>query len=650
MCGICGFIAGNKRETTDWKQMLNRMTRVLIHRGPDVDGHYCTETGSSIVGLGHRRLSIIDLSEKASQPMSNEDDSVVVVFNGEIYNYKELTGQLKKKGHIFKSQSDTETIIHLYEDLGDQCVNSLDGMFAFALWDKKRERLLLARDRMGIKPLFYLLKEGNFYFASEIKALLLLEGVSREIDFRAVDYYITYGYIPGFRTIFKDIKKLPPASCLSFKNRQMKIKPYWSIQYLEKNNSSENELMDGLFNTFETAIERHLVSDVPVGAFLSGGLDSSIVVALMNRVGGKKIDTFSLGYESGGKDELDYAALVADYYRTNHHEFRLDPEVTQILPELLWHLDEPFFDNSIIPTYYISKLAKKNIKVVLSGDGGDEIFGGYEWTRRQQYHIAYKALPVFIRKTLGKLASGTGPEDDYGTHLTTRARRFLGDLNKDVEAGFLRRTSVSYAFRRMLYSHRFKEELGDFDGSEYQSMLFSEAGVMDDREKMLYVDTMSFLPDDCLFKVDRMSMAHGLEVRVPFLDRELVEFAARIPFDYKIRGLTSKYILKKTFSKYLPKKILKQRKQGFTIPISAWLRGGLGDLAGSILLSDSLEKRGLFRRDVLKWMLKEHRNGTQEFGHRIWSIVVFETWARLFLDMKIDDKPDMTLSNIASSS
>ena len=394
------------------------------------------------------------------------------------------------------------------------------------------------------------------------------------------------------------------------------------------------------------AIKRHLVSDVPVGAFLSGGLDSSIIVALTSRVGGKTVDTFSLGYKSGGKDELAYAGLVADYYRTNHHEFRIDPKMMQILPELLWHLDEPFFDNSIIPAYYISKLARKNIKVALSGDGGDEIFGGYEWTRRHQYQMAYNAFPGFIRKSFDKLNSGTGLENDYGTSLRTRAWRFLGDLNEDMETGFLRRTSVSYSFRRTLYSRALKDELGSFDASDYQRQLFREPKVLDDREKMLYVDTMSFLPHDCLFKVDRMSMAHGLEVRVPFLDRELVEFMARIPFQYKIRGLTSKYILKKTFSRYLPKKILKQRKQGFTIPISAWLRGEFGDLAGKILLSDSLEKRGLFEKKFLKWMLKEHTKGTQEFGHRIWSLVVFETWARLFLDMSINDKPQMTLADI----
>ena len=647
MCGICGFITGNQNGVEGWPQTLMRMTNILAHRGPDLDGHYCTDSGGLIIGLGHRRLSIIDLSEKAGQPMENEDGSVIVVFNGEIYNYKELTKGLKERGHVFKSHSDTEAIVHLYEELGEKCIDRLDGMFAFALWDKKNRRLLLARDRIGIKPLFYAFKGGNLYFASEIKALLPLDDISRQMDFQSLDYYFTYGYIPGAHTIFRDIRKLPPASCLIFEAGQYKVTQYWSIQYLPKYHHPLDELMEGLVNRFEASVRRHLVSDVPVGAFLSGGLDSSVIVALMSRVGGKTLDTFSLGYGSGGKDELGYAQLVADHYGTNHHEFRVDPEMTQILPDLLWHLDEPFFDNSIIPTYYISMLARKNIKVVLSGDGGDEVFGGYEWARRHQYQMAYNFLPGRMRKTLCKLGPGIGPEDDYGTGIRARARRFLGDLNNGLEAGFLRRTSVSYPFRRAMYSREFKEQLGGFDGADYQRQLFKKARVQDEREKMLYADTVAFLPDDCLFKVDRMSMAHGLEVRVPFLDSDLVEFVARIPFAYKIRGLTSKYILKKTFSKYLPKKILKQRKQGFTIPISAWLRGELGDIAGRILLSDSLEKRGLFNRDVLKWMLKEHANGNQEFGHRIWSIVVFETWARLFLDMKIDHKPGMALTEIA---
>jgi asparagine synthase (glutamine-hydrolysing) len=643
MCGICGFMVERQVGSTNWNQTLDNMTKILVHRGPDSEGRYYLDRGNSIVGLGHRRLSIIDLSEKANQPMGNEDDSVIVIFNGEIYNYQQLSKELVAGGHLFRSHSDTEAIVHLYEDLEEQCLNRLEGMFSFVLWDKKRGRLLLARDRMGIKPLFYVFKERDLYFASEIKSLLLLDQVSREVDFKALNYYFTYGYIPGTRTIFKDIKKLPPASYLSLQDQHIAITPYWHIQYLPKNNVPEKELMEGLLSIFGKAIKRHLVSDVPLGAFLSGGVDSSIIVALMNMVGEGEVNTFSLGCESGGSDELAYAASVARHCSTNHREFNVDPDMTQILPKLLWHLDEPFFDNSIIPTYYISKLAREKTKVALSGDGGDEIFGGYEWTRRHQYNVACGMVPGFIRKPLAKLSWGMDPEDDYGTNLKQKVRRFLGDLNADIEGGFLRRTSVSYSFGQRVFTQALKDELGDFDAGNYQRKLFLDAQVSDAREKMLYVDTMSFLPDDCLFKVDRMSMAHGLEVRVPFLDRQLVEFSARIPFGYKIRGLTSKYILKRTFAPYLPRKILRQRKQGFTIPISAWLRGELGGLAASVLLSNSLERRDLFERERLKWMLEEHRNGKQELGHRIWSLVVFEIWARLYLDEKINSAPEVSL-------
>jgi asparagine synthase (glutamine-hydrolysing) len=417
---------------------------------------------------------------------------------------------------------------------------------------------------------------------------------------------------------------------------------------LPKHDLHEIDLTEALQEVFTRAIERHLVSDVPVGAFLSGGVDSSIVVALMDKVKTEAVETFSLGYESGGKDELQYAASVANRFQTNHHEFRIAPDMIKVLPRLLWHLDEPFFDNSIIPTYYISKLARSRAKVVLSGDGGDEIFGGYEWTRRHQYKTLFNTIPRFIQKPLAKLALGLGPEDAYSKNLSIRARRFLGDLTSDAKIGFLRRTSVSYPFRHFLYSQSLRDELTDFDSADYRYKLFSEAQLLDDGERMLYVDTMSFLPEDCLFKVDRMSMAHGLEVRVPFLDRELVEFSAKIPFDYKIRNLTSKYILKRTFAPYLPKEIFKQRKQGFTIPISAWLKDQLRALAGQILLSKSLEKRDLFNKKRLQWMLEEHQNGRQELGHRIWSLVVFEIWARLYLDEKVHSTPEISLEEMIS--
>lgn len=646
MCGICGFIVGHKDGSKDWLGILEVMTQRLVHRGPDSEGYHYSHTSRGVVGLGHRRLSVIDLSENANQPLGNEDDSVIIVFNGEIYNYKELTEELKGRGHRFESHSDTETIVHLYEEVGEQCVDRLHGMFSFALWDEKRNRLLLARDPIGIKPLFYTFKEGNVYFASEIKALLLVDDVSRDMDLKALDHYFTYGYIPGSRTIFKDIKKLPPGSYLIFDNGDININPYWSIRYLPKTELSEGALKEALLNTLMHAVKRHLVSDVPVGVFLSGGVDSSIVVALMNMVGERQFDTFSLGYASGGKDELPYAATIANRFYTNHHEFRVDPQMTRILPELLWHLDEPFFDNSIIPTYYISKFAREKVKVVLSGDGGDELFGGYEWTRRHQYKVAYDMLPGFIRSPLMKYNYSLELEDDYGTSFNAKLKRLLADLSSNFQMGFLRRTTVSYPFRQMLYSPEFKGELEEFDAADYRGGLFSEVQVEDDREKMLYADTVSFLPEDCLFKVDRMSMAHSLEVRVPFLDRELVEFVARIPFGLKIRRLTSKYILKKTFSSYLPREILHQRKQGFTIPISAWLKGELGDLASRILLSDELEKRNLFEMNFIRWMLDEHKIGRQEFGHRIWSLVVFEIWARLFLDTTVGEKPNIGLRDL----
>lgn len=647
MCGICGLIVESKKRTVDWSNVLNKMTAILEHRGPDCKGHYYRDNGDSIVGLGHRRLSIIDLSGSASQPIGNEDDTLIVVFNGEIYNYRELTKELIDAGHRFKSNSDTEVIVHLYEDYKERCLDKLDGMFAFALLDRSRNRLVLARDRIGIKPLFYALKGKNFYFASEIKSLLLIDEISREIDLKALDLYFTYGYIPGARTIFKDIKKLPPASYLTFENQKLNVTPYWSLSYLPKLNDSEHELKEQLISIFEKAVKRHLIGDVPLGAFLSGGIDSSIIVALMHKVGDGRVNTFSLGYTAGEEDELEYARAIADHYNTDHQEFKVKPEMTSILPQLLWHLDEPFFDNSIIPTYYISKLARQKVKVVLSGDGGDELFAGYEWTRRHQYQVAYSAVPKLIRDVFAKpFSKEIRIGDQYGRSWASRTRRFLHDINADVQSGFLRRTAVAFDFRQKLYSEHLRAELNGFDATDFKNNLFESARVSDEREKMLYADAMSYLPDDCLFKVDRMSMAHGLEVRVPFLDRELVEFAAQIPFELKLNGFTSKYILKEAFASFLPRKNLKQRKQGFTLPISSWLRGDLGKTAKRLLLNDGLAKRNLFDTQHIKWMLQEHIKGRQEFGHRLWSLAIFEIWAKLYLDEKITSAPNVTFEEI----
>ena len=646
MCGLCGFIVKSRIENKQWINVLRSMIALLAHRGPDSDGRYFTNCDDLKFGLGHCRLSIIDPTDNANQPLGNEDNSIFVAFNGEIYNYQALTKELSNRGHRFKSKSDTEVILHLYEELGYSCIEKLDGMFAFALLDLKAKRLLLARDRIGIKPLYYSLKKGNIYFASELKSLLLIDEITREIDLEALDCYFTYGYIPGTRTIFKDIKKLLPATYLSFENNEAEIKTYWNLYY-QPASIPYTQLKEQLYYLFKKAISKHVVSDVPVGAFLSGGVDSSIVVALMNEVTEGNVSTFSLGYTDGGNDELEYAETMADYCNTNHNEFKVSPDMMAILPELLWHLDEPFFDNSIIPTYLISKLAKKNVKVVLSGDGGDELFGGYEWTRRHQFKAKYELLPKFARKAINHLTPlDLDLGNEYGNDWISITKRIFNDLNSDVESGFRRRTTVSKRFRNRLYSSMLKSELGNFQSESYQRDLFNYANVQDERDKMLYVDTKCFLPDDCLYKVDRMSMASGLEVRVPFLDKDLLEFSTQIPFNYKIKNFTSKYILKDTFAAYLHPEILRQRKKGFTIPISIWIKNGLRSVVDKILFDGSLAARGFFDQTHIKWMVNNHQSGKQELGHRIWSLVVFELWSRLYLDQKITSTPNLSVTDM----
>lgn len=645
MCGICGFIIKDKRGI-DWDKVLESMCQSLAHRGPDGSGIFFEDTGPLVVGLGHRRLSIIDLSNRASQPMQNEDGSVLVTYNGEIYNYRELTKTLKEQGHIFRSQSDTEAIIHLYEEEQVSLVKKLDGMFAFGVWDNNKKRLLLARDRNGVKPLFYTQNQQGFFFGSEIKALLRVPEIDRQLDREALDMYFAFGYVPGERTIFKNIKKLPCASTLTLDENGFQIKPYWSIQYLPKYRTRPKQLAEELLHEVIGAVKRHLVSDVPVGVFLSGGIDSSIVTMAAQQSDAESLSSFSLGYTGGGSDELEFARTMADYAQTRHHEKRVSPNLIDLLPDLVWHLDEPFFDNSIFPTYVISKMAANTVKVVLSGDGGDESFGGYEWTRRHQFVRLWHKMSRAMRNIVGKNFSLSKMEYEYGTSLSSRVRRLAYDANSSMELGFLRRTSVSHRFRQMLYSPELKSQLNDFDAGAWKQGLMARPTVADERERMLYADMSTYLPDDCLFKVDRMSMAHGLEVRVPLLDRQVVEFAARIPFELKMRGFTSKFILKKAFAPYLPKKIMQQRKQGFTIPVSSWLRAELYEMAQKILLSDSLHKRKLFDRKFLTWMLKQHKSGKQELGHRIFSIMIFEIWARMYLDMDITQKPGILLSEM----
>ena len=646
MCGICGYMTPDNTGSFSKEVPLSRMTDLLAHRGPDRGATRQYRGNWGVVGFGHRRLSIIDLSTAGDQPLTNEDGAVSIVFNGEIYNYLSLRRELLQRGHHFHSKSDTEVVVHLYEEMGLGAIDRLEGMFAFALWDKPRRQLLLVRDRFGIKPLYYMLKGQSIFFASEIKALLAADQVERRVDPKALDDYISLGYTTGWRTIFKGIRRLPPATAMIFSEGRAEFHRYWELSYRPGHDISEAEAAIELRRRFQRSVQRHLVADVAVGAFLSGGLDSSIVTAHASRLGVAAFQTFSIGFQKGG-DELPFAAAVASRYNTRHREFRVTPDATALLPRLLWHLDEPFFDNSILPTYHVSRLARENVKVVLSGDGGDEVFGGYEWTRRQQAAWLFSHLPKGVRTAAARfISSPLAFAEEYGTTSAARLHRALADLTGNLADGFLRRTSVSMALRRHLYSASLKDRIGDYNGGANRRSLFDAADVCDDRTRMLDTDLKSYLPDDCLFKVDRMSMAHGLEVRVPFLDRELVEFAARLPYGFKIKGLTSKYILKRAFGNLLPPEVKRQRKQGFTIPIADWLRGPLAATARGMLLSDRFREREWFEPSFVAWMLESHRCGAQNFGHRIWSLVVLEAWARLYLDKNTLDVPTVSLMDL----
>ncbi|MFP4475052.1 MAG: asparagine synthase (glutamine-hydrolyzing) [Desulfatibacillaceae bacterium] len=644
MCGICGFVIQNK-EPEQYRDVLAEMTARLAHRGPDGQGVWLGGSGGWTVGLGHRRLAVIDLDPRANQPLGNEDGTVRTVFNGEIYNYPELRLKLRDSGHRFVTTSDTECIVHAYEENGVGHVEQLDGMFAHALWDTPRKRLVLARDRAGMKPLFYARVSRGIVFASEIKSLLHMPGVSRDVDPHGVDLYVTYGYIPGERTIFRSVRKLLPAHTLVFRDGEVRLDRYWSLDYLPKHDRSEDMLAEELRDVMSRAVQRHLVADVPVGAFLSGGVDSSVVVSVAAGMRGGVEDAFSLGFHGGG-DELPYARKAARKAGVRHHQHRVSPNLAQSLPELVWNLDEPFFDNSILPTWHISKWARRTHKVVLSGDGGDELFAGYEWARRQQLANWWQKAPGGLRDLLASRLPKYTRGEDYATGFAARITRLARDLNRGVQDGFLRRTSVSRTFRERLYAPELRIRL-DHDAAEYQKALFDGARVNDPMEAMLHVDFSSYLPDDCLFKVDRMSMAHGLEVRVPFLDRELIEFAAKVPFRYKLSGLTTKALVKKAFGKDLPNAVLRQRKQGFSVPVSSWLRNGLKHPAHRLLLEKPFTERGLFDTGFVRDMLAQHEAGRQELGHRIFALMVFEVWARLYLDEKIESRPSATLHDMA---
>jgi asparagine synthase (glutamine-hydrolysing) len=622
MCGIAGL--ANLAGTPVDEALLRRMTRTLAHRGPDGEGVYT----DGPIGLGHRRLSIIDLST-GSQPMASLDGTASIVFNGEIYNFRELRAELMARGHAFRTSSDTEVILNAYAAWGDDCVRHLRGMFAFALWDRPRRRLLLARDRAGIKPLVYAWDGQRLLFASELKALLEDRALSRDIDWDAMRDYLTFHYVPGPRTIFLAVRKLPPASylVLDVAGGRLRIERYWDLRFSPDDRRTDADWLAELRLQLADAVQSHLVSDVPVGAFLSGGMDSSAVVALMAQAGEGRTRTFSIGFDDAAYDELEYARRLAKHYGTDHHEFVVHPDALEIMPELAWQFDEPFADASALPTFYVAKITRKHVTVALSGDGGDENFAGYRRYARAQ--VLHERLD---RPAARSLRSA----------LALAARMLPSGVRGHGWLEMLAAEPVERYFRMVTY--RRTRDLTALLAPEVRTRADSAAGAATFRDlaragqapdylsTLQYLDVRTYLPDDILTKVDRTSMLVSLEARVPLLDHRLMEFLATMPARLKLRDGHGKDILKRAMAPDLPPEILARPKMGFGVPIASWLRRELSGWARDILLGPRLRQRGWLQTRATAQLLQEHLAGQHDRSAQIWAILCLEEWARRWID------------------
>jgi asparagine synthase (glutamine-hydrolysing) len=628
MCGIGGKLYFDPARPVE-REILERMNAALAHRGPDDSGIYCD--GS--MGLAHRRLSIIDLSPAGHQPMSNEDGTIWIVFNGEIYNFQELRSRLAEQGHRFRSRTDTEVILHLYEERGVGCLESLRGMFAFAIWDAPRRQLFLARDRLGKKPLCYHQDAEAFRFASEAKAILQDPAVDARPDPVGVSHYLTYGYVPSPGSAFHGMRKLPPAHYLVCRAGRTEVVRYWRLRRDRKLERPEGEWCQEILNRLEEAVRLRLISDVPLGAFLSGGIDSSAVVAMMSRAAGM-IKTFSIGFEEPEYDELRYARLVAERFGTEHHELVVRPDAAAVLPKLTWHYDEPFGDSSAVPTYYVAQMTRRYVTVALNGDAGDENFGGYDRYVASLLAASFDRWPgagLFRRAIRWGLR--LWPQGGRRTSLLTRGRRFLDGLTEVPERRYARWFCHFYGDRKdELLSPEFRASLDGADDLDCLLAAYRESDAPDFADATLGVDAALYLPDDLLVKVDIASMAHSLEARSPFLDHEFMEFAATIPSDLKVRGRTKKYILKRALADLLPKDILHRPKMGFGVPIDHWLRHELRELAYDTLLGPRGLARGYFRRGTVQRLLDEHVGGKANWHYLLWTLLMLELWHRTYVD------------------
>jgi len=639
MCGICGKL-NLDTDSPISESLLRQMCAAIVHRGPDDEGVYVNQN----VGLGNRRLAVIDLSPAAHQPMPNENKSIWITSNGEIYNHPKLRQELEKRGHRFRSHSDTEVILHLYEEYGASCVHQLRGMFAFAIWDSNRQRLFLARDRLGQKPLVYAVVNGSLIFASEIKSILQDPSVNREVDPEAIHHYLTYQYVPSPWTAFKGIEKLPPAHILICEQGEIRIERYWDLNYAHKVEMSEEEYGERIIELLREATRIRLMSDVPLGVLLSGGIDSSSVVAMMSQLSNEPVKTFSIGFEEQSFDELKYARLVAERFGTKHHEFIVKPEAIKVLPELIWHYNEPFADSSAIPTYYVAKVTRQHVTVALNGDGGDESFGGYERYLAAKLANYYQKVPALVREgVIGPLINKL-PESTERKDLFRRLKRFTAGMSHSPERRYIRWvTPFDNDTKERLYSSEFRERLDGIDSTDLLLDVYARADGADFLDKTFYVDIMTYLPNALLVKMDIASMAHSLETRSPYLDHHLMEFAASIPSGLKLRGLTTKHILKRALARILPPETLHREKMGFGVPVGHWFRHELKEMAYQILLDRRSAERRYFDMGFVKNLLDEHLSGKVDHGYRIWALLNLELWHRMFIDSSDVSKPSLTL-------
>ncbi|MDO9518777.1 MAG: asparagine synthase (glutamine-hydrolyzing) [Pseudohongiella sp.] len=618
MCGIAGIVGVSGQPV--YHGEIKAMCDAILHRGPDDDGYFV----DGPAGLGMRRLSIIDVNS-GHQPAWNETNDICVVLNGEIYNYRELRLELMSKGHIFKSGSDTEVIVHLYEEMGEDCLHQLRGMFAFAIWDKTKQILLLARDRLGIKPLYYAEANGRLLFASEMKALLQLPDIKKELNWESVNYLFSFLSTPGDESILKGVHKLQPGHYLRVcQGKPVENIQYWDVQFTPDTIRSEQDTVGILREKLQEAVRYCMVSDVPVGAFLSGGLDSSSVVAMMSREQRAPVKTFSIGFPEPAYDETAYARQVASVMGSEHHELMLDADVAGQMQKLAWFLDEPFGDSSAIPTYMVSQLASGHVKVILSGDGGDEIFAGYDKYMVERKERSRDAIPQPLRKMIGAFAEHL-PEG-------TKGRNYLRHLALSGKHRYLDASSLfGVSQKSSLFTADFSRQIRATDSWCRASELLANSGDSHWLSSLQYHDLKTYLPLDILTKVDRMSMANSIEVRVPLLDHKLVEFAATIPADMKIKQGRTKHIFKEAMRGILPDELIDRRKQGFAVPLGHWFRGQLNSFVRELLLSERSLSRGIFNASYIEKIIALHDRGRPMDQH-LWVLISFELWCQNFMD------------------